>query len=490
MLTVLFVCACMLLVSMGAPITSLPGFQGFDQLSFSMDSGYITVNQTGGRHLFYWFAASQSNPDTDPLVFWFTGGPGCSGLDALISENGPFRLDDNGVPIVNGWSWNRQANMVWLEQPAGVGYSVNEKSNYASDTQSAADNYVFVQKFVEKFPEFQNREIWLVGESYGGMYVPTLVQTILKGPNQALINQLTGFMLGNPVMMCSTASVYYQVSPFQFNKFFYSGTISWTTYAAWTKHNCDAVTQHDSAAPKRQKKICKAIYNQGLKNIGDIEQQLGNPYGADLDTDNLFQYFCTGNATLDRSFQDESTCVPLESKIHSFFNTPSVRQALHANSSATWVTCTNALDYHSDLESTGLIPVLEDIFKLKPSLKILYYSGDVDVDTVPTQNTQACLGQLYDVVSNVKPWKPWRINGWHAGYVEEFDRYSFATIKGAGHEAPQYQPATAFNLFSRFLQNQSLDEPEIVKSGERLRYKSQGQALKEQLGKILNSAEQ
>ncbi len=53
-------------------------------------TGFITVNEKNNRNLFYWFIESQNNPDSDPLVVWYQGGPGCSGLFGLFVENGPF----------------------------------------------------------------------------------------------------------------------------------------------------------------------------------------------------------------------------------------------------------------------------------------------------------------------------------------------------------------------------------------------------------------
>jgi hypothetical protein len=44
-----------------------------------------------------------------------------------------------------------------------------------------------------------------------------------------------------------------------------------------------------------------------------------------------------------------------------------------------------------------------------------------------------------------------------AGYVEVYDKYTFATVRGAGHEVPQYQPLFAQTLFTRFLQTGSLE---------------------------------
>uniref|UniRef100_A0A0K6SB77 Uncharacterized protein n=1 Tax=Chromera velia CCMP2878 TaxID=1169474 RepID=A0A0K6SB77_9ALVE len=103
-----------------AEITSLPDFEG--TLPFKMYSGYITVDETTSRKLFYWYTESENDPSSDPLVLWFTGGPGCSGLSALLNENGPVVPTAESLKT-NPYSWNKIANVLWLEQPAGVGFS-------------------------------------------------------------------------------------------------------------------------------------------------------------------------------------------------------------------------------------------------------------------------------------------------------------------------------------------------------------------------------
>jgi carboxypeptidase C (cathepsin A) len=57
-------------------------------------TGYITVNETHGGNLFYWLFESRGDPQKDPLVVWLTGGPGCSSILALFTENGPFLMNN------------------------------------------------------------------------------------------------------------------------------------------------------------------------------------------------------------------------------------------------------------------------------------------------------------------------------------------------------------------------------------------------------------
>jgi len=99
---------------------------------------------------------------------------------------------------------------------------------------------------------------------------------------------------------------------------------------------------------------------------------------------------------------------------------------------------------------------LEIFFDVAPEMRILYYSGDVDLATVPFAQTQRCLATMNRPV--VSEWRPYVLNKEVVGYIEEYDTYTFATIKGAGHEAPQYQPAAAYLMFSTFLQNGTLPQ--------------------------------
>merc|ERR1719408_713472 len=108
---VLLTFTCLLVETLGATV----GPETVDNFS-----GYVTVN--GTRNLFYWFFESRGSPSTDPFILWMTGGPGCSGMLALFVENGPYHVTSTGGLALNPYSWNTNANILFIDQPVGSGF--------------------------------------------------------------------------------------------------------------------------------------------------------------------------------------------------------------------------------------------------------------------------------------------------------------------------------------------------------------------------------
>jgi hypothetical protein len=125
----LITCFALLAVSSAAPagdkVEIVPGFNKTSP--FNVYSGYLIVpgpfkqNDYDSLSIHYQFHESMHNPSTDPLVTWHQGGPGGSSIDVgLYTEMGFFQLSDDG-PYFNEFAWNKVANMLYLESPAGSG---------------------------------------------------------------------------------------------------------------------------------------------------------------------------------------------------------------------------------------------------------------------------------------------------------------------------------------------------------------------------------
>jgi len=133
----------------------------------------------------YVLAESQSDPRKDPLVIWFNGGPGCSSMLGFMQENGPFLWETGNATWSgpNNYTWNKEANVLYIEQPAGVGFSyfknTTQMNDYMfNDDNVAVDNLHAVLGWYEMFPDFKTNDLYISGESYAGIYVPYLLNAI------------------------------------------------------------------------------------------------------------------------------------------------------------------------------------------------------------------------------------------------------------------------------------------------------------------------
>lgn len=68
------------------------------------------------------------------MVLWLAGGPGCSGLISMLQENGPFIIAPGQIhPDPNPNAWNKRAGLLYLEAPAGVGFSESLSNDTITD---------------------------------------------------------------------------------------------------------------------------------------------------------------------------------------------------------------------------------------------------------------------------------------------------------------------------------------------------------------------
>lgn len=64
------------------------------------------------------------------------------------------------------------ANVLYLESPAGVGFSYSSNKSFytlVTDEITARDNLVFLQRWFTEFPEYSKNDFFITGESYAGI---------------------------------------------------------------------------------------------------------------------------------------------------------------------------------------------------------------------------------------------------------------------------------------------------------------------------------
>ncbi|CAL3965616.1 hypothetical protein PZA11_002523 [Diplocarpon coronariae] len=148
-----------------------------------MYSGLIPINkQDPDRSLFFVFQPTDG-PRVDEVTIWLNGGPGCSSLIGFFQENGRFTWSPGmSEPAYNPYSWVGLTNVLWVDQPAGAGYSMG-------DPMAESDEDV-AEEFADFFLNFQrtfgisNFKIYLAGSGYAGRYVPYISAEMLQRKNK------------------------------------------------------------------------------------------------------------------------------------------------------------------------------------------------------------------------------------------------------------------------------------------------------------------
>ncbi|KAK6523202.1 hypothetical protein TWF694_006095 [Orbilia ellipsospora] len=157
----------------------------------------ISKNKTESRKLYFWFFPSTGGKETqDDLVIWLNGGPGCSSLEGLLQENGPFTWQyGTYLPVKNEYTWLNLTNMLWVDQPVGTGFSQGVP-NIRNQEDLAEQFLGFMKNFVDKFG-LHGKRIWLTGESYAGKYIPYIADAMYAKKDTRSFN-LKGTMLYDP----------------------------------------------------------------------------------------------------------------------------------------------------------------------------------------------------------------------------------------------------------------------------------------------------
>ncbi|WVZ72359.1 hypothetical protein U9M48_020832 [Paspalum notatum var. saurae] len=429
-------------------IGSLPGQP---PVNFSMYSGYVTVDAAAGRALFYWLVEAAAVPaESAPLVLWLNGGPGCSSVGYGASEElGAFRIKPDGTGLfLNPYAWNKVANILFLDSPAGVGYSYSNTTSdlyTAGDNKTAHDSYAFLVNWLERFPQYKHRDFYITGESYGGHYVPQLSQLVYrysKGIENPLLN-FKGFMVGNAVI-----DDYHDfIGTFEY--WWTHGLISDETYEK-LRLACEFdVSEHPS-------KECNKIYEIAEAEQGNIDSY--SIYTPTCKKTSLHRRRLIRGRTpwLPRGYDP---CTELYST--KYYNLPEVQKALHANTTGIphpWVACSDPVYYYWKDSPRSMLPIYREL--IEAGLRIWVFSGDAD-SVVPITATRYSIDALS--LPTVTNWYPWYDEGEVGGWCQVYKGLTLVTIRGAGHEVPLHRPRQGLKLFEQFLRGEPMPKPQPLR---------------------------
>jgi hypothetical protein len=336
-------------------------------------------------------------------------------------EHGPFLAQAGGTLLPNPLSWNRFATMVYFEQPVGVGFSYSSSpSDYQSlnDEVAASDNAAFLSAFFTAHPQYANNPLFLTSESYGGNYVPQMTRAVLEGTDTRLQAQLKGFAVGNPVFSIDDTNATFAniMNAVQADIFYGHSLIPLAFFERFTRAGC--ATLNPPSTP------CDDLNNEMIALAGAC-------YGGNACGDNMFaEPF--GNATLGVATVPTNDVSAAWTK---YLNQPNVQAAIHAKTPrAPWDDCSN-IGY--DVTWPSSIP--DYLAAFRANLKVLVFSGDVDVSTCPFSSTQVAVDTLSQLAGGelVANWSSWAVSGLGGlaagqtgGYLEKHRAFSFATVKG------------------------------------------------------------
>jgi len=434
------------------------------------------------KKLFYWlFEPSDADKNADaPLVIWLNGGPGCSSMDGLFLENGPFRL----VRTEDGKSWTMEMNeyswhtmpayMLYIDQPVGTGLSFTHKNNYCrSDGEVNSDFYNFIQNFLLLYKDEMltedstrmKRDFFFSGESHAGHYIPSMMDYILKKndeidastkPSENIFINLIGGAIGNgwvdPYHQYAGATVAAGYGLIDFSQWANLNSKEDKCHMEMNNGNLDA-------------NICFDL-------IDDIVGASNGISGAKISSYDIRLWelpgpreFPFGHKAVEAYLGRPSAAQrPAHNTNPPMDPSDEVLESLHATEATaakqTYKECTDPpWDALSHQDGKGVVQELVRVLNHKSKPLILFFNGVYDLtcnhagnerllDMLPWQHTQEWITAkryAWDTTNRQKDsLKP-------AGYVKSFRNLIFLKVLDSGHMVPMDQPNVALDMMRTFI---------------------------------------
>ncbi|KAI8154506.1 Carboxypeptidase Y-like protein [Colletotrichum sp. SAR 10_70] len=416
---------------------------------------------------------SKKSNETRELFFWLNGGPGCSSFIGLVQENGPFTWFPSAYrPVYNIYSWSQLSNMLYVDQPAGTGFSVGSPD--ATTEEEIAQQFLgFYHNWMETF-NTTGRKTHLTGESYAGHYIPYIGDAMIKS-NQSADYNLSGAMMFSPYIR-SVPNDFQQhivTKPFveEYNNVMglypgvgdYWDRIEAADEACGYKEMREKYFTFPPAGPfppgnmSDECQISSIVYD-GLAEVSPCSNIYHISQGCPNPSDPLLWASAGDNASVPLSFDKKDW--------HGYLNIPQMRKAIHIpEGQKDWQECTDADPFGPNGDQS------EDPFTSGALTRVIEHtnnfiiaSGNLDY-RVPTNGTLYVLQNMtwngkrgFDEFPSKTFFLPTAYSdlssqsaaGKIGDWVEQRG-LNFARVFNAGHELPEYAQGAGYRLLEKLL---------------------------------------
>jgi cathepsin A (carboxypeptidase C) len=440
--------------------------------------------------LHYWFAEADHEPAKKPVVLWLNGGPGSSSILGMLQEQGPLIINSTGGLMRNPYAWTTLVNLLILESPTGVGYSYcsTQKAggvcNNTDKLTAATARAAVVDFFETKFPELKTAPFYITGESYAGVYVPTLAKELLDNAKGSL--NFKGLAVGDPctdntAQKDSMDMLWYahkngfvpdQDFDLLWNKCkarypSFIGQGRWQRQGSTMTKPKPSLNLQDPACVVAQRKFLASTSNGISQSWGDAWINDLTLYGpsalVSFDTPGSLNYLTAA-----------------------YMTRADVQVALHVDlaPSKTWPNVQQGFSYVSQYDAcNGNVmpgtPSMIDFYReIAPQLEqTIVFNGDTD-PCVSYEGTRTAISRVGYVELDGGSYRPWFFEHSAAtveflkqkpllfgpdlalvdagvqfgGHIVNYDKnLSFVTVHGSGHMVPQFRPQAALHLLRKLV---------------------------------------
>lgn len=373
--------------------------------------------------LYYMLFRSRDENPTAPLVWFFEGGPGMTGMHAIFYQNGPYRINKDMTLRKNEYSFNNIADVLYIDQPIGTGFSNVTNTSWVPHHEDVilGDLVHFLQAFLEKHQEYHGRPLYLVSQAYGSHFVLPLASTLAR--HVVPFANLQGIALGNP-----------WIRP----------EIQLTTLPAFSKRHQLCSELHYIASLYGY--ILASVFidlDLDMQALDIVEMATGVLVGIRNHKFNRYDI---------RIKCSSGPCMYNFTDLHTFLDRPDVRRIMgttdrHFNITSfevfRWLVLNN--EYFSD-KSPSLIHIIDDthipvyIFTGMQDWLINYVGMDQFMDSLHWSGREQMKGMF---------WRDWYTDGQFQGRYKRVKNLYYVHVIDAGHYVGMDLPSFTLDLLTR-----------------------------------------